>query len=117
MTEIFKWKHSLLQGKSNFIEWHEEALLYLQVHGFLAYCTGEALEPLKSLYYNEDTPKTPELGVKYEEKLAEYIRNSSKALGALKSIISQEIRERYKDKTTPLGLYTIIKETFGESSL
>ena len=57
------------------------------------------------LYYNgSGNLKSAELGVKYAEKFSEYTKNSKKALGALKSIISHENCKRFRDKQTPYDL-------------
>ena len=73
--------------------------------------------PDKTLYYNGESPKSSEIALKYQDKLSEYVRNSSKSLGALQSIISEEIRERFKDKGEASELWDAITKTFGETSL
>ena len=55
--------------------------------------------------------------VKYSERQAEYTRNNTRALGTIKSTISIENTERFKDKTTTKELFSTIKATFRESSL
>ena len=112
----------LLVGKSNFIEWYNNAKLFFEINGFMPYIDGTEETPSKELYFNIDktakieTPKSNELAVKYYEKLAEYNRNNAKSLGALKSIISKELVERFY-KNTAYNLYKAIIEAFGESSL
>jgi hypothetical protein len=63
------FKGQKLIGKSNYIEWLNEAKLYLEINGFMSYIDNTIQSPNKSLYYNGDTPYTPELGVKYEERI------------------------------------------------
>lgn len=107
-----------LVGKSNYIEWQINAKLYLEINGFFPYIDRTASEPNKSLYYNkENEPKSDELGVRYYERFLEYQRNSNKALGALKSIISTENVERFKDRDTCYSLWDAITKTYGESNL
>ena len=62
-------------------------------------------------------PYSAELAVKYQEKLELFEANNQKALGALKSLISLENQERFKDKKTAKELYNAIKTTFGSTSL
>jgi hypothetical protein len=74
-------------------------------------------KPDKALYYKSDkTLYSPELAVKYIEKLANYEDNKAKALGALKSIISIDNIERFKAYLNAKELYNAIKTIFGESS-
>ena len=60
-----------LIGKSNYIEWLNEAKLYLEINGYMSYIEGTIPSPNKELYYDGDTARTPELGVKYEERISE----------------------------------------------
>jgi hypothetical protein len=69
--------------------------------------------PNKSLYYmttyntksilgtivKDKIPRSPELGIRYIEKLDEYKRNKKKAYRAIKSILSLDVINRFKDKT------------------
>ena len=115
------FKGELLVGKSNYIEWLARANLFFEINGFMPYIDETEEEPNKELYYNigdkKDTPRTAELAVKYAEKSSKFRRNSAKALGAIKSIISRENIERFKDKETTSELYNAIVDTFGPSSL
>ena len=112
------FKSDKLVGRSNYIEWLANAKLFLEINGFIPYIDGSETKPDKTLYYKSPSePHLPELTVRYYEKSSEYDRNSRKALGALKLIISIENTERFKDKTTPISLWDSIKSTFGESSL
>ena len=84
----------------------------------MPYIDGSDLEPNKDLYYKDtSTTYSPELAVKYIEKLSEFQRNNTRALGAIKSIISVDNTERFKDKKTAKELFEVIKSTFSESSL
>jgi hypothetical protein len=49
-------------------------------------------------------PHSPELAIRYIDKKAEFERNLTKALGAIKSIIIQDNMDRFKDKTTAYNL-------------
>jgi hypothetical protein len=112
------FKGEKLVGKTNYIEWHNNAILYLEINGYMPYIDGTEAIPNKSLYYKDkDTPFSPELGVKYTEKELEYTRNSKKALGAIKSIISNDNIDRFKDKSNPKDLWKAITSTYGETSL
>jgi len=96
------FKGEKLIGKSNYIEWKNNAIFFLEINGFMPYIDGTDIRPDKSLYYKTTNDKevaySPELAVKYIEKEGEYTRNSKRALGAIKSIISIENIERFKDK-------------------
>jgi gag-polypeptide of LTR copia-type len=118
------FKGNKLIGKTNYIEWLNNASLFLEINGYMPYIDGTEAGPNKAMYYKANTDKTisnepysPELGVKYIEKEQEYQRNAKKALGAIKSIISIDNIERFKDKTSAKLLWDSIKTTYGESSL
>ena len=118
MASGISFKGEKLVGRSNYIEWLTNATLFLEINGFMPYIDGSEVKPDKSLYYKEDnTPYSPELAVKYIDKLAEFSRNNTRALGAIKSIISVDNTERFKDQKTAKELFNSIKTTFGESSL
>ena len=110
------FKGEKLIGSSNYIEWLLNATLFLEINGFMPYIDGTEASPNKALYYNDNKPYSPELGVRYAEKLSEYDRNNKKALGALKSIILVDNTKRFKDKTDARALFKAIKATYGESS-
>jgi hypothetical protein len=105
-----------LVGKSNYIEWLNEAKLYLEINGFMSYIDGTIARPNKNLYYEGNTPRSAELGVKYEERINEWTRNNIKSIGAIKSIITIDNIERFKDNNTASTLWQAIKETYGDSS-
>ena len=118
MASGISFKGEKLVGRSNYIEWLTNATLFFEINGFMPYISGLELEPDKSLYYKADnTAYSPKLAVKYIDKLAEFQRNNIKALGAIKSVISVDNSERFKDKKTAKELFEAIKATFGESSL
>jgi hypothetical protein len=118
------FKGDRLIGKTNYIEWVKNASLYLEINGYMPYIDGSELSPNKALYYKANTdntisdiPYSPELGIKYLEKELEFQRNSKKALGAIKSIISTDNIDRFKDKTSAKALWDTIISTYSESSL
>jgi gag-polypeptide of LTR copia-type len=112
------FKGDKLVGRTNYIEWLNNATLFLEINGFMSYIDGSEASPIKSLYYNnENKPYSPELAVRYIEKESEFLRNSKKALGAIKSIISIDNIERFKDKSDAKALWEAIKATYGESNL
>lgn len=130
------FKGDKLVGKSNYMEWLNPAELYLEINGYMPYINGSANPPMKDLYYDRVEKKevdikdpsrstsswhwkaySPELAVKYQEKKEQYDAYNQKALGALKSIISLENQERFKDRKTAKELWEAIKATFGSTSL
>jgi hypothetical protein len=62
-------------------------------------------------------PYSPELAIWYIDKKAKFERNQIRTLGAIKSIISQENIDRFKDKITASDLWDTIKATYGKISL
>jgi gag-polypeptide of LTR copia-type len=113
----YPFKGEVLVGRTNYIEWKPKAELFLEINGYMPFVNGVKTKPDKALYYKSDnTPYSPELAVKYIEKLADYEDNEAKALGALKSIISIDNIERFKAYLTAKELYNAIKTIFGESS-
>ncbi len=131
MSNFSSFKGDKLVGSSNYIEWKTNADLFLEINGYMYYIDGSESSPNKSLYYNIKTntakdgketrsygePLSPELGARYADRLSEFNRNNKKALGALKSIISIDNNERFKDQTIAEDLYQAIITTFGQSSL
>ena len=118
MSTSIPFKGEKLIGRSNYIEWLTNATLFLEANGFMPYISGLELEPDKSLYYKDsEIPYSPELAIKYIDKLGEFRRNNIRALGAIKMIISVDNTERFKDKQTAKELFEAIQATFGESSL
>jgi hypothetical protein len=118
MASSISFKGDKLIGRSNYVEWLTNATLFFEINGFMPYIDGTETSPDKSLYFKANNEAySPELAVKYHEKLSEYERNNKRALGAIKSIISIENTERFKDKTSAKDLFDAIKSTFGKSSL
>jgi len=112
------FKGEKLVGRSNYLEWLTNANLFFEINGYMPYIDGSEISPDRGLYYKtEKEPYSPELAVRYSEKLGEFTRNNKRALGAIKSTISLENSERFKDKINAKELYDAIKSTFGESSL
>jgi hypothetical protein len=93
----------------------------------MSYINGTESVPNKRLYYDTKTstkdgketisyntePFTKELGARYADRISEYNRNNKRALGALKSIISNDNNDRFKDKTSAKDLYNSIISIFG----
>ena len=65
----------------------------------MPYIDRSEASSIKSLYFkpNSEEYYSSELSVKYIDKELEFQRNSKKALGAIKSIISLDNIERFKD--------------------
>ena len=120
----FLFKGEPLIGKSNYIEWKTKADLYLEVNGYIPYINRAKFKLNKALYYKaikeegeeKDEPYSPETAIKYIEKLSEYEDNSNKALGAIKSILSTENIERFRNIKDAISLYQAIISTFGSIS-
>ena len=117
MNSTTSFKGDKLVGRSNIIEWLTNARLFLEINGFIPYIDESELRPNKSLYYSDSEPKSPELAVRFYERETDFNKNNKRALGALKSIISIENTERFKDKNSAKDLWEAILYTFGESSL
>jgi hypothetical protein len=62
-------------------------------------------------------PYSTELAIRYIDKKTEFERNQTKTLGAIKSIITQDNIDRFKDKTTVYSLWEAIKTIYSETSL
>ena len=118
MALNISFKGELLIGKSNYIDWLRRANLFLEINGFMPYIDGSEAGPNKSLYYDTDNkPYSNDLAVKFIDKESEFNRNSLRALGAIKSIISIDNTERFKDKKTAKDLWEAIKATYGETGI
>jgi hypothetical protein len=123
----YLFKGDSLIGKSNFIEWKTKADLYLEINGYMPYIDGSKERPDKALYFKTikddqelavttDEPYSHETAIKFHERSAEFKENQNKALGALKSILSTENIERFKNIDSASNLYQEIKNTFGDTS-
>ena len=73
------FKGDKLIGKTNYIEWHNNASLFLEINGYMPYIDGTELSPNKALYYKaninnsiSEVSYSPELGIKYLKKELEY---------------------------------------------
>ncbi|CAL3971709.1 unnamed protein product [Diplocarpon coronariae] len=117
------FKGELLVGKSNYTEWINTASLFLEVNGHMSYIDGSELPPRYSIYFKRESesstyiPISDELSIRYYKKLGDFERASKKALGALKSIISLENQERFRDKSTAKELFEAIKATYNTKGL
>ncbi|CAL3964919.1 unnamed protein product [Diplocarpon coronariae] len=84
----------------------------------MSYIDGSELPPRRSIYFKRESesltyiPISDELSIRYYKKLGDFKRASKKALGALKSIISLENQERFRDKSTAKELFKAIKATY-----
>jgi hypothetical protein len=119
MSNFSSFKGDKLVGISNYIEWKTNADLFLEINGYILYIDGTEESPSKSLYYKIETSTnkegketrsygdtlSPKLGARYSNRMSEYNRNNKRALGALKSIISLDNNNRFKDKITAKDLY------------
>ncbi|TVY46089.1 hypothetical protein LCER1_G008733 [Lachnellula cervina] len=76
-----------------------EASLFLEVYSFMPYIDSIEKNPLsiKSLYYTKSRPRSSELAIKYLEKETKYSCNTKQALGAIKSTLSANNIDRFKD--------------------
>ena len=124
MANNTSFKGDLLIGKSNYIDWVKRASLFLEINGFMPYINNTEHIPDKLLYYKSDSdghvtnkPYSPELAIRYIDKKAKFERNQIRTLGAIKSIISSDNIDRFKDKITASDLWDAIKATYGETSL
>jgi hypothetical protein len=120
MPNNSEYRGPKLVGRSNYIEWQKEASIYLEVGGYMPYIDGSEANPMsyRSLYYTDaNIARSPELAVKYIEREAEYKRNAKKALGTIKATLSDDNRDRFKNKNDASQLWQACKSTFGESNI
>ena len=88
MASNISFKGEKLIGRSNYVQWLTNATLFFKINGFIPYINSSELALNKSLYYQENNKAySPELVVKYIDKLAEFQRNNTRALSTIKSII------------------------------
>jgi hypothetical protein len=112
------FKGDLLVRKSNYIEWLNNATLYLKLNSFMPYIKGTKLAPDINLYYKDsNTPYSPELAIRYIDKKTKFKENSLRTLGAIKSIISLDNIKRFSDKKDAKELWDAITSIYGETSL
>jgi hypothetical protein len=133
MTSFLSFKGDKLIGRSNYIEWKNNADLFLEINGYISYIDGSESKSNKALYYDiiitrdkesgKETsvydldPFLRKLGTRYTDRLVEFNRNNKRALGVLKSIISNDNNDRFKNKTSAKNLYNNIISTFSITSL
>ncbi len=111
-TSSLAFKGKKLTSKNNYLEQLLEAKLFLEVNRFMPFIDNSIKAPNKSLYYittyntksslgvivKDEIPRSPKLGIRYIEKLDKYERNKKKAYRAIKSILSLDVTDRFKDK-------------------
>ena len=118
MALNINFKREKLISRSNYIKQLINTTLFFEINSFILYINSSELVLNKSLYYQENNKAySPELIVKYINKLTEFQRNNTRALSIIKSIISVDNTERFKDKKTFKELFEVIKATFSKSSL
>jgi hypothetical protein len=67
------FKEEKLTDQSNYIDWDTNARLFLEINNFMPYIDGSESMPQKELYYRDsDEAFSPELAVKYYERLSEF---------------------------------------------
>jgi gag-polypeptide of LTR copia-type len=133
MTSFLSFKGDKLIRYSNYIEWKNNTDLFLKINNYISYIDGSKSKPNKALYYSIKTsrdkesdketsaynldPFSRELDARYTDRLVEFNQNNKHTLEALKSIISNNNNDRFKDKTNTKDLYDIIINTFSAISL
>ncbi|CAL3971563.1 unnamed protein product [Diplocarpon coronariae] len=105
------FKGELLVGKPNYTEWINIASLFLEVNGHMSYIDGSELPPRRSIYFKRESESSTYIPILDELSV------SKKALGALKSIISLENQERFREKSTAKELFEAIKATYNTKGL
>jgi len=133
MTSFLSFKGDKLIKYFNYIEWKNNADLFLEINNYISYIDGSESKSNKALYYNiiitrdkessKETsaydldPFSRELGTRYIDRLVEFNQNNKYALGIFKSIISNDNNDCFKDKTSTKDLYDNIISTFSATSL
>ena len=133
MTSFLSFKKDKLIRHSNYIKWKNNADLFLEINDYISYINESESKPNKALYYNIKTsrdkesgketsaydldPFSRELSIKYTDRLVEFNQNNKRVLRVLKSIISNDNNDRFKDKTSAKDLYDSIISTFSIISL
>ena len=69
------FKGDKLISKTNYIKWHNNTSLFLEINSYMPYINKTETPPNKALYYKSNTdntlsdiPYSPELGIKYLDK-------------------------------------------------
>jgi hypothetical protein len=112
----YPFKGDSLIRKSNFLEWKTKVDLYLEINGYIPYINRSKERLNKAFYFKTikddqelavitDEPYSHETAIKYHERSAEFKENQNKALGALKSILSTENIEWFKNTDSANNLY------------
>jgi hypothetical protein len=89
----------------------------------MLYIDNTEYAPDKNLYYKTNSdghmtkPCSPKLAIRYINKKAKFEHNQIKVLGIIKSIITQDNIDRFKDKTTAYNLWEAIKAIYSKTSL
>ncbi len=90
-SSTLAFKRDQLIGRTNFIEQKKEAILFLEIGGYMPYINSSKTSLIKTYYYNSNSEfSLNKLAIKYIDKKVEFDYNKKKALGALKLIISLE---------------------------
>ena len=85
------FKSEKLISRFNYLEWLTNTNLFFEINSYMLYINGSEKLSDRSFYYKTiKKAYSPELAIKYLEKLGEFTRNNKKALGAIKLIISLE---------------------------
>ena len=88
MISFSSFKGDKLIGRSNYIEWKNNADLFLEINWYMSYIDGTETTPSKRLYYDVETtvkegketstystePFTRELGARYADRISEFNR-------------------------------------------
>ncbi len=129
-TSSLVFKGKKLTSKNNYLEQLLEGKLFLEVNRFMPFIDNSIKAPNKSLYYTttyntksisgaivkDEIPRSPELGIRYIEKLDEYKQNKKKAYKAINSILSLDVTDRFKNKKEATELQEAIISTYKETS-
>ncbi|KAK6598999.1 hypothetical protein H4I96_08203 [Botrytis cinerea] len=118
MNHGIKYIGPILNGRFNYIEWCSKAKLFLEANSVMPYIDDSDNGFDKQYYFkSNDISIFKELHLRYNEKLKEFKEKSKRVLAILKSIISMELGERFKEKSNPKELWDIINKIYGETLL
>ena len=88
----------------------------MKINNYMFYINRGKIKSNKNLYYKTDnTFYSFKFTIKYIGKLSDFGNNKMKTLETLKSIISIENIERFKEFLITKELYNVIKSIFNES--
>jgi len=88
-------------GRSNYIEWLKEVNIFLEIGGYILYINNSEpnLINFRFLYYNNiNITRSPKLVIKYIKRKTDFKYNIKKILRIIKAIISDDNKDRFKDK-------------------